>query len=80
VGSQTCNGRNFWREVLERGFLRLAGRAAEAIRVERPGDGKEAEDRGFFYFFWRLGGQWREVVQMMVDERRDAQIDNRRDL
>jgi hypothetical protein len=32
------------------------------------------------FFLWRLGGRWREAVQIMVDERRDAQIDNRRNL
>jgi hypothetical protein len=32
------------------------------------------------FFLRRLGGRWREAVQIMVDERRDAQIDNRRDL
>ncbi len=35
---------------MERGFLRLAWRAAEGVRIERPGDGKEAEDHGFLFF------------------------------
>ncbi len=43
--------------------------------MERGGSGRSQE-----LFFWRLGGRWREAVQIMVDERRDAQIDNRRDL
>jgi hypothetical protein len=70
--------------------FRDAGRAAEEVRVggelprrselgermmERGGSGRS---RGFFVFLET--GRWREAMQIMVDEHRDAQIDNRRDL
>jgi hypothetical protein len=65
---------------LERGFLRLAGRAAKGVRVERLGDGKGRKWKIAKKKFWRLGGRWRKAVQIMVDECKDAQIDNRSDL
>jgi hypothetical protein len=33
--------------------------------------------RGFFFFFVLETGRWREAVQIMVDEHKDTQIDNR---
>jgi hypothetical protein len=69
----------------------LAGRAVEEVEVEgelrRRSELREADDgkgrkrkiAGIFFIFLeiRRGG---EAVQIMVDEHRDAQIDNRRDL
>jgi hypothetical protein len=43
--------------------------------MERGGSGRS---QGFFIFLET--GRWGEAVQIMVDEHRDAQIDNRRDL
>ncbi len=41
--------------------------------------GGSERSQGFFFFVLETG-RWREAVQIMVDEHRDAQIDNRRDL
>jgi hypothetical protein len=58
----------------------VAGRVAEEVRVEGAGDGKGRKRKIAGIFIFLETGRWREAVQIMVDEHRDAQIDNRRDL
>jgi hypothetical protein len=41
--------------------------------------GRKRKMARIFILFLEIG-RWREAVQIMVDEHRDAQIDNRRDL
>ncbi len=58
----------------------VAGRATEEVRVEGASDGKGRKRKIAGIFNFLETGRWREAVQIMVDEHRDAQIDNRRDL
>ncbi len=58
----------------------MAGKAAEEVRVEGAGDGNGKKQKIAGIFVFLETGRWREAVQIMVDEHRDAQIDNGRDL